>query len=157
MDLKLFETAISDNESPKTAADLAAVTGASPKLVERIARMCVSMHFLDQNGPDHFVANKMTHTIAQPEWAGGIVFHYDIVQLAWAKLPEFLRNSGFQNPDDAKHSAWSYANGVDYPFTDMNPKDNLRAFQAFHAYIRKPSSYSNSCRQKLIVSCRWFA
>lgn len=154
MDLKLFETAISDNESPKTVTDLAAPTGASPKLVERIARMCVSMHFLDQKGPDHFVANKMTHTIAQPEWSGGIVFHYDLVQLAYAKLPEFLRNSGFKNPEDPKHGAWSYANGVDYAFTDMNPKDNLRAFQAFHAYIRELSLYSLFCR-KLTVRCRW--
>ncbi|KAF3760407.1 S-adenosyl-L-methionine-dependent methyltransferase, partial [Cryphonectria parasitica EP155] len=136
VDLKIFETAIAEDGRPKTAEELAAPTGASPGLVDRIARMCVSMRMIDGKGSGLYAPNPLTHTLVLPECAGGIVFHYDCTVLTWAKLPEYLRRTNFQNPEDTRKGPWPYANGVDYPFTEQNPKDNPVAFHAFHNYIQ---------------------
>lgn len=48
--------------------------GASPKLVERIARVCVNARMLDMDGVDRYAPNKLTETMVLPECVGGIVF-----------------------------------------------------------------------------------
>lgn len=76
VDLKIFETAVADGGRPKTNAELAAPTGASPTLVKRIARVCVSMRMLDERGPGLYAPNSLTSLLARPEYAAGIVFWY---------------------------------------------------------------------------------
>lgn len=76
VDLKLFETAIQDNERPKTDEDFAVAVGASPTLVKRIARACVSMDMLDERGPGLYVPNKLTRLLSKPEYVGGIIHWY---------------------------------------------------------------------------------
>lgn len=65
-----------DEGRSKTAADFAAVTGASPKLVERIARICVSMGMLNEaeNSEGSYLPNRVTRILAQPEYTAGIIF-----------------------------------------------------------------------------------
>ena len=76
MDLKIFETAALNDGRPKTNSELAAPTGASPTLVKRIARTCVSMHMLDEKGPGVYVPNDLTRLLALPEYAAGIIFWF---------------------------------------------------------------------------------
>lgn len=136
VNLKIFETLIAENGRPKTAEELAVPTGASPKLVDRIARMCVSMRMIDGKGSGLYAPNSLTHMLVLPECTGGIVFHYDCTALTWAKLPEYLRKTNFQNPEDTHKGPWPYANGVDHSFLQQNPKDNPVAFQGFHNYVQ---------------------
>ncbi|KAK7749112.1 hypothetical protein SLS62_008399 [Diatrype stigma] len=74
IDLKIFETAVQDDGRPKTDAELAAPTGASPTLTKRIARVCVSMGMLGEAGPGLYVPNSLTRLLAQPDYAAGIIF-----------------------------------------------------------------------------------
>jgi hypothetical protein len=70
---------VEDGCRSKTAADFAAVTGASPKLVERIVRICVSMGMLDEdaeNPEGSYLPNRLTRLLAQPEYAAGIIFWF---------------------------------------------------------------------------------
>lgn len=48
--------------------------GASPKLVERIARVCVNARMLDMEGEDRYTPNRLTETMVLPECVGGIIF-----------------------------------------------------------------------------------
>lgn len=74
MDLKLFETAIADGGRPKTTAELALPTGASPKLVDRIARTVAAMGFLSEKGPSLYAPSSLTDLLTQPVGVGGIRF-----------------------------------------------------------------------------------
>jgi hypothetical protein len=67
---------VEDEGRSKTAAAFAAVTGASPKLVERIARICVSMGMLNEakDLEGSYLPNRLTRVLAQPEYAAGIIF-----------------------------------------------------------------------------------
>lgn len=60
VDLKIFETAAAIERSPKSHQDLASVTGASPILVQRISRACVSMGMLTEHKTGQYVSNGMT-------------------------------------------------------------------------------------------------
>jgi hypothetical protein len=51
VDLKLFETVVGDDGSPKSIEQLASVTKASPVLVKRIARTCATMFMLEEKEP----------------------------------------------------------------------------------------------------------
>jgi hypothetical protein len=74
VDLKIFETAVQDDGRPKSNAELAAPTGASVKLVKRIARTCAAMGMLDEKGPGRYAPNNLARLLADPEYASGIIF-----------------------------------------------------------------------------------
>ncbi|KAI3399351.1 hypothetical protein diail_7078, partial [Diaporthe ilicicola] len=134
VDLKIFETAVQDSGRPKTDSELAASTGASPKLVQRIARTCVSMRMLDEKGPGLYVPNALTHVLCQPEYAAGIVFCFDCANISFSKLPSYLRNTKFQNPEDAVQGPFQFGHdwsGHAFDWLTKHPE----VFQAFHGYV----------------------
>lgn len=152
VDLKIFETAVQDSGRPKTDSELAAPTGASPKLVQRIARTCVSMRMLDEQGPGLYVPSALTHVLCEPEYAAGIVFWYAIVtktsnmtwltglnsfdsaNISFSKLPSYLRNTKFQNPDNAIQGPFQFGHGwTGHAFGWLT--EHPEVFQAFHGYV----------------------
>ncbi|KAK8069583.1 hypothetical protein PG994_006199 [Apiospora phragmitis] len=106
VDLKIFETAVLGSR-PKSNEDLAAATGASPTLVKRISCACVSMGMLNEQGPDLYAS--------------------------FAKLPEYLRNTKFQNPEIALDGPFQYANEQKPAFAWLT--EHPEVFEAFHNYI----------------------
>ncbi|CAJ2503043.1 Uu.00g104370.m01.CDS01 [Anthostomella pinea] len=134
VDLKFFKTAVREGGRPKTDAELAAPTGASPTLVKRIARTCVSMRMLDEKGPGLYVPNGLTSILAQPEYAAGIVFCFDSAHLSYSQMPAYLRSTNFQNPEDPANGPFQYANnygGHAFGWLAEQPE----VFQAFHGYV----------------------
>lgn len=74
-----------DGGRPKTNEELAAPTGASLELVKRIARACVSMSMLDEQGPGRYVPNDLTRLLSQPEYSAGIIFWYVSTNLVYSQ------------------------------------------------------------------------
>ena len=74
LDLKIFDTMIRDNGRPKSVVELAAPTGASPKLVQRIARKLATMHMIDETGVAEYAPNQLTRTLTIPKYRDGIRF-----------------------------------------------------------------------------------
>ncbi|KAI1329423.1 putative O-methyltransferase [Xylariaceae sp. FL0255] len=130
VDLKLFETVVKDNGSPKDAEQLAAAVGASSALVKRIVRVCVSMNMLDEQGPGQYIPNDFTRLLAIPEYASGIVFSFDRTQPSFPQLPAYLRETEFANPMDT--SIFHHATKVPV-FQWFNEHPDV--FKAFHDYL----------------------
>ncbi|KAI1360459.1 S-adenosyl-L-methionine-dependent methyltransferase [Xylaria arbuscula] len=133
IDLKIFETAMSDNGRPKTSEELAAVTAANPTLVMRVARACVSMNMLDEQKSGVYMPNKMTEFLSKPEYQGGIIHCFDSAALSFAQLPSYLKTTGFQNPEDALDGPFQYATKCGSAFTWLSERPEN--FRAFHAYV----------------------
>ncbi|KAK8018060.1 O-methyltransferase [Apiospora marii] len=133
VDLKIFETAVENDGSPKSNENLAAATGASPTLVKRISRALVSMGMLGEQGPDLYVPNSFTQLLANKEYAAGIIFNFEINQTSFAKLPEYLRNTKFQNPENALDGPFQFANDNKPAFSWLVEHPDV--FDAFHLYI----------------------
>ncbi|RYP75358.1 hypothetical protein DL771_002454 [Monosporascus sp. 5C6A] len=133
VDLKIFGTAVQDGGRPKTNEELAAPTGASPELVKRIARACVSMRMLDEQGPGRYVPNDLTRLLSQPDYAAGIIHCFDVTQLSFARMPAYLKSAGFPNPQNALDGPFQYANKCGSAFVWLSEHPEL--FQAFHRYV----------------------
>ncbi|KAK7931735.1 hypothetical protein PG985_002447 [Apiospora marii] len=133
VDLKIFETAVENDGFPKSNENLAAATGASPTLVKRISRALVSMGMLGEQGPDLYVPNSFTQLLANKEYAAGIIFNFEINQTSFAKLPEYLRNTKFQNPENALDGPFQFANDNKPAFSWLVEHPDV--FDAFHLYI----------------------
>jgi hypothetical protein len=65
---------IQDDGRPKSVAELAAPTGASPKLVQRIARKLATMRMIDETGVAEYAPNNLTRTLTIPKYRDGIRF-----------------------------------------------------------------------------------
>ncbi|PSN62806.1 S-adenosyl-L-methionine-dependent methyltransferase [Corynespora cassiicola Philippines] len=141
VELKIFETTVQDGGRPKTDADLAAPTGASPALVKRIARACVSMRMLEEQGPGIYIPNDLTRLLAQQEYAAGIIFWCR----SFAELPDYLQSIGFQNPQNPKDGAFQYANHCEGAFEWL--KKRPKVFQAFHGYVHAVTAHRPSWHQ----------
>ncbi|XDG02454.1 hypothetical protein ABKA04_002069 [Annulohypoxylon sp. FPYF3050] len=133
VDLKIFETAVKNGGCPKSNEDLAAATGASPILVKRISCACVSMGMLVEQGPNLYAPNSLTKLLAIKEYAAGITFGFDITQLSFAKLPEYLRSTNFKNPENPLDGPFQYANNCGSAFTWLVEHPDV--FEAFHGYV----------------------
>ncbi|KAI0838306.1 S-adenosyl-L-methionine-dependent methyltransferase [Hypoxylon sp. FL0890] len=133
VDLKIFETAVQDGGRPKTSEELASPTGASPALVKRIARACVSMSMLDEKGPDLYSPNDRTRLLSQSEYAAGVIFNFEINQLSFSHMPAYLKNTKYQNPEDALNGPFQYANKCGSAFVWLSERPEV--FQAFHKYV----------------------
>ncbi|KAI0400127.1 S-adenosyl-L-methionine-dependent methyltransferase [Xylaria palmicola] len=134
VDLQLFQTTVQHDSRPKTAVELAAPTKAAPDLVERIARVCVSMGLLDEEGPGLYKPNHFTHALARPEYSRGIIFCFDGTQQTFARFPEYLRGAKFQPPRDPCNGPFQLAhqwNG--HPFEYLAQRPEL--FQSFHDFM----------------------
>ncbi|RYP71276.1 hypothetical protein DL769_004726 [Monosporascus sp. CRB-8-3] len=133
VDLKIFETAVQDGGRPKTNEDLAATTGASPTLVKRISRACVSMRMLDEQRPGLYVPNDLTRLLSKPEYASGIIFCFDLTSLSFSQMPAYLRSTNLQNPENALDGPFQYANKCGSAFVWLT--DHPDVFKAFHDYV----------------------
>ncbi|KAK8133094.1 hypothetical protein PG999_001267 [Apiospora kogelbergensis] len=133
VDLKIFETAVDNGGCPKSSDDLAAATGAAPTLVKRISRALVSMGMLGEQGPDLYIPNSFTKLLANREYGAGIIFNFEINMASFTKLPEYLRNTKFQNPENARDGPFQYANDNKPAFSWLVERPEL--FEAFHLYI----------------------
>ena len=74
LELKIFDTLAADNGRAKTAAELAAPIGASPKLVERLGRHLAAMGMLSQTGSEEFLQNRFAKILALPKYREGICY-----------------------------------------------------------------------------------
>lgn len=135
VDLKLFETLVADDGRPKTLDDLAAPTNASPELVRRIARALIVMQWLGQQGPDHYVPNKMTYMLVQPGNIDGIIFCFESHMPSISRMPEYIRNTGFRNPEGSLTSPFQHGHQTEHRIFDWMAKERTEVFRAFHNYI----------------------
>ncbi|KAF2654853.1 S-adenosyl-L-methionine-dependent methyltransferase [Lophiostoma macrostomum CBS 122681] len=129
VDLKVFETAVQDDGRPKSDAEFATPTAASPILVKRITRVCASMHMLEEKSSGLYAPNALTRLLARPEYTGS----WDCAQPSFAHMPTYLKNTQFKNPQNPTDGPFQY--GQKYPGHGFGwLTDHPDVFQAFHHY-----------------------
>lgn len=140
VDLKIFETVVK-GDTPKELNQLIAASGASPKLVKRIARALVSMRMIDQMGVDSYRANKLTYRLVQPGGMDGIVFCFETGCPSFTHLPEYLRDKAFKNPESSSDPSkppdgpFQYGHQTRGNIFEWFTQSRPDVFQRFHAYI----------------------
>lgn len=130
IDLGIFKI-LTKTAEPITASKLAQDTGADCALVERLLKHIAIEFFVDEAGPDTYVANDTTRCIASPGAQGTIEDTFQIVRVVSA-LPDFLRETNYVNPTDKDKSAWKYAYKTEQHFFEyVNSPGRERKLEAF--------------------------
>lgn len=106
-DLKIFNL-LATATTPIPATELASKTGADPRLVERLLKHVATENFVEETGPDTYLANDVTRCCATSGAKGAIDDIYQMLPVAGA-VPEFLKDSGYANPTNKNKTAWQLA------------------------------------------------
>ncbi|KJK64105.1 O-methyltransferase [Aspergillus parasiticus SU-1] len=128
-DLGIFKSLV-ESKRPLSSEELAKATMADPLLVSRIMRYMVASRLVGETGPNQYVASKKTYVFADPRIEHPIRFFHAFSNPAFHALPEFLKETGYQN--EPKGSAFQKALSTDlepYPWLKQHP-DVLKNFQA---------------------------
>ena len=72
LDLRIFQI-LEISAEPQAATQLAEITGADPKLLERLLKHVATESFVQETGADTYTANGLTRYIASPEGEGTYV------------------------------------------------------------------------------------
>ncbi|KAF2740017.1 sterigmatocystin 8-O-methyltransferase [Polyplosphaeria fusca] len=108
IDLDLFNILAQHDIGPISTADLAAATSGEELLISRMLRTLASIDFLEERGPDLWMANETTRAMSRPPIAAGHRFCYDSMLLPTLKAPAFLHRSKFRSPADPMNGFVQY-------------------------------------------------
>ncbi|KAL8716065.1 MAG: hypothetical protein Q9225_006253 [Loekoesia sp. 1 TL-2023] len=128
-DLGIFKTLV-ESKTPLSSTQLAKANMADPLLISRIMRYMVASRLVGETAPDQYVASKKTYVFADPRIEHSIRFFHAVSNPAFHALPEFLKETGYQN--EPKGSAFKKALGTElepYPWLKERP-NALKNFQA---------------------------
>lgn len=135
IDLGIFKI-LAKAAEPITASKLAQDTGADRAIVERLLKHIAIEFFVDETGPDTYIANDTTRCIASPGAQGTIEDTFQIVRVVDA-FPDFLRETNYANPTDKDKSAWKYAYQTDQHFFEyVNSPGRERKLEAFRHHMQ---------------------
>ncbi|KAL8996039.1 MAG: hypothetical protein Q9169_004351 [Polycauliona sp. 2 TL-2023] len=107
VDVHLFEILSEKDGSASTTEVLAQKTGVDPVLMRRLLRYYQSVGMITQTMDGAYAASNVTKALASDGGRSGIQMQADVLSLAFLALPEYLRENGYVNPTDPKHTAFN--------------------------------------------------
>lgn len=96
----------------------------------RMLRHLASNGYINTAGTDRYVPTNFTRAITNPTIGSGIQFMHDTSTLPLARLPEFMRRTGYGDPRDKKDSPWTFGMQTEkdhFPWLNEHP-DILQSF-----------------------------
>ncbi|KAK3054077.1 hypothetical protein LTR09_004855 [Extremus antarcticus] len=111
VDLGIF--GLLQERSPQTKEELARASKCDEVLMGRILATLVSFSILNQLDVNSFAATPVCATLADPKYQAWLDSAVRISSCAWTATPDFLRETGYQNPSSNTKTA--FAKGYGYP------------------------------------------
>ncbi|KAJ5189027.1 O-methyltransferase family 2 [Penicillium cf. griseofulvum] len=112
IDMGIFTT-LTERNGPVSLKELAAVKNASPILVERVLRVLVAIDYVGECDTRVYIPTTMTRQMTDRLSISVIKFIFDIGMPTLAKIPEFLRQQGLQNPEGILTGPFQFAEKID--------------------------------------------
>ncbi|MCJ1255477.1 hypothetical protein MMC24_003293 [Lignoscripta atroalba] len=132
IDLGLYNI-IAEGDNPKSAVELASISGGEQLLIVRIMRVLAAMGFVAEVDEQSYASTPITRAMAVPPLQAGHKHFWDQGVRCMAKLPEFLRKNGYKCPSDPRKGSFQYAFQTDleaFEYWAQSP-DTLDNFNTF--------------------------
>ncbi|KAK0665928.1 S-adenosyl-L-methionine-dependent methyltransferase [Cercophora samala] len=125
-----------------SSVDLAEKTKVDLVLMQRLLRYYQSVGMILQTGPDDFAANNITDTLAWEGGRAGICVQSDLVAQSFGAFPKFLKETGYANPTDPKHTPFNLGTGTEQTLFEWirDHPDTLHHFNTWMSVQRDPRS-----------------
>ena len=130
------------DDEPQTSGQLAEAIGAEALLVSRLLRMLGSCGVVDEVDVDRYVGTDFSASLKDRQAiVSGIYHFYDVGIPQLARMPHYLRETGYRNPSDYDHPPWEYVMGSPnyWDWFKTHP-DASAEFNTFLAYLRSKQS-----------------
>ncbi|CAG8958658.1 hypothetical protein HYFRA_00011499 [Hymenoscyphus fraxineus] len=128
-DLNIF-TILVENDGPIKTEEVAIKTNADHALIDRILRHLASTYTIEEVGVSTFSANDATRLLASPAGKGNIMFGFNTMNKAFQELPDYLKETGYKNPEQVMDTAFNRAFKTKeqfFPFIQKDP-ETIRFF-----------------------------
>ncbi|CAG8054166.1 unnamed protein product [Penicillium salamii] len=112
VDLGIFPLLVRDGQKDGlTATDIALCTGADRALIVRLMRVMSALGLCTNIEPEIYRPNEKTIPMTQPLGQDGVPCIYDLTVPTLTKLPEYLREHNYINPEEYTSSPMQWAVG----------------------------------------------
>ncbi|KAI9709578.1 MAG: hypothetical protein M1820_003338 [Bogoriella megaspora] len=105
-DLKIFD--LLAERSPRTAEEIATITGAEHLFIVRIMRALVGMGFASQAGKETYGETQASRQMTLPSVRAGIRWAHDQSLDVYHVMPEFFKKNGYKCPTDGRDTPFQY-------------------------------------------------
>ncbi|KAJ6187511.1 hypothetical protein N7519_002419 [Penicillium mononematosum] len=95
-DLGLFRS-LAESDVSLTVAKIAELTRASPPFLERILRYLAATHMIKETGINEYMANRITHALADPKGEAMIYHGFDMIGPVMQAMPAFFAENNYQD------------------------------------------------------------
>ncbi|KAK4653883.1 hypothetical protein QC762_511040 [Podospora pseudocomata] len=111
-------------------------------LTQRLLRYYQSVGMILQKGPDEFAPNNVTEALAWEGGRAGICFQSDLVAQSLLAFPQFLRETDYANPTNAKYTPFNLGLQNEQTLFDWikDHPDTLHHFNTWMSVQRDPRS-----------------
>lgn len=133
VDLKIFKY-LTNSTSPRSAEQLADLTGTDVKLLERLLKHVAADGLVQETSADEYDANDFTRFIASAEGEGVVKDMFQPFKVD-ASLPTYFKENGYVNPSNKDHSPWQVLTGKHY-FDYVFEPGHEELVEAFHNHMR---------------------
>ncbi|CAF9943402.1 MAG: hypothetical protein ALECFALPRED_000295 [Alectoria fallacina] len=118
IDLRIFYTLAQHGGQPVSAAELAAASGAQATFIVRIMRVLVAIGFCGEADVESYVPTPLTMAMTALPLEAAVKNTYDHAYQAFAKMPEYFRQNGYQSPTDSTNGPLQFALNTKLSFFD---------------------------------------
>ncbi|KAI9696481.1 MAG: hypothetical protein M1820_008109 [Bogoriella megaspora] len=91
----LFQ-ALHEQDSPRTANELAEITKTDPNVIHRMARILATVHILEKREPDAYVKTPTSEAMLSATAGSGMNFLFNVAYPYYAEVPDFYRENGYK-------------------------------------------------------------
>ncbi|KAL4780323.1 S-adenosyl-L-methionine-dependent methyltransferase [Aspergillus varians] len=117
LDMGIFDFVCGSDKDEFTAQEIATATGADPVLVERIMRPLVLSRLFSPTPRNTYKPNQSaTHLAPGAYMRDMVIFTQEVTDLVALKLPAFLAEGKYENPDGRGASAFQHTFQTEDPF-----------------------------------------
>ncbi|PSN63194.1 S-adenosyl-L-methionine-dependent methyltransferase [Corynespora cassiicola Philippines] len=117
INMELFDISVTTGHA-LTVDDFAEKASADALLVGRVLNMLTGLGLFRPEATEKYIATPLGSVYATGSPLRDCIIHLQSHNAATAKLPEYFRLKGYENPDDAYESPWQFSEKTDKHYFD---------------------------------------
>ncbi|KAH7310184.1 O-methyltransferase [Rhexocercosporidium sp. MPI-PUGE-AT-0058] len=118
IELGLFDLMAKEESHPRSSAHLGGLLGVDPILLGRLLKNMAANDFISETGPDAYDLTPASRSLTMASYRDGFPFSQDILLPGLIKMPQFLAESRYANPQNITDTPFQLGHSTTRTFFD---------------------------------------